>query len=108
MFNSSLNHSSRTHRKFIVSPSVLLDERVINADGSVTNRIFDPSKTELPLRSVLATHVVVNSNIPLKSVNPIVVGEPTDLDGMVNLVNNLSSHDETTSSEEVANQNVNV
>ena len=106
MFNSSLNYSSRVHRKFVVSPCFELSERVINDNGSVSTRVFDPSKTEFPLRSVLATHVVVNSNIPLQSVNPIVVGEPCNLDGMINYINNSVSHDNNTSTEVVDNDNV--
>lgn len=88
MSNFNLNSSSRTHTKCVVSAPFVVREREITASGNVVYHDVDASSVELPDRQVMSTENVINADIPLQSVSPIVLGNVDREDDMLNQILN--------------------
>lgn len=86
--NRTLNASRRTHTSFVQPTSFIQREREVLETGEVIYKDVDPSLVELPDREILSTQNVVNSDISLTAVNPVVLGDVTDEDEMLNQILN--------------------
>lgn len=84
MSNFNLNPSSRTHTRCVVSAPFVVREREITPSGKVVYHDLDASTLELPDREVMSTENVINSDMPLHSVSPIVLGTVDREDDMLN------------------------
>lgn len=88
MCNSNLNPSRRTHTKCVVSAPFVVREREITPSGNVVYHDVDVSTIQLPDREVMSTENVINSDMPLQSVSPIVLGSVDREDDMLNQILN--------------------
>ena len=86
--NRTLNASCRTHTSFVQPTSFIQREREVLETGEVIYKDVDPSLVELPDREILSTQNVVNSDTSLTAVNPVVLGNVTDEDEMLNQILN--------------------
>ena len=86
--NRTLNASRRTHTSFVQPTSFIQREREVLSTGEVIYKDVDPSELELPDREILSTQNVVNSDMSLTAVNPVVLGDVTDEDEMLNQILN--------------------
>ena len=86
--NRTLNASRRTHTNFVQPTSFIQREREVLETGEVIYKDVDPSLVELPDREILSTQNVVNSDTSLTAVNPVVLGDVTDEDEMLNQILN--------------------
>ena len=86
--NRTLNASRRTHTSFVQPTSFIQRERKVLSTGEVIYEDVDPSLVELPDREILSTQNVVNSDTSLTAVNPVVLGDVTDEDEMLNQILN--------------------
>ena len=74
MSNFNLNPSIRTHTKCVVSAPFIVREREITPSGNVVYHDVDATSINLPDRELMSTENVLNSDIPLQSVSPVVLG----------------------------------
>lgn len=88
MSNSNLNPSPRTHTSCVDPAPFVVREREITASGNVVYHDVDASTVSLPDREVMSTENVINSDMPLKSVSPVVLGTVDREDDMVNQILN--------------------
>ena len=88
MSNFNLNPSSRTHTKCVVSSPFIVRQREITPNGNVVYRDVDTSSVQLPDREIMSTENVINADIPLKSVSPVVLGNVDREDEILNQILN--------------------
>lgn len=88
MCNFNLNPSRRTHTSCVVPAPFVVREREITPSGNVVYHDVDASAVELPDRQVLSTENVINSDMPLQSVSPVVLGSVYREDDMLNQILN--------------------
>lgn len=88
MSNFNLNPSSRTHTKPVVPAPFVVRVREITPSGNVVYHDVDTTSIELPDREVMSTENVINSDMPLQSVSPIVLGNVDREDDMLNHILN--------------------
>ena len=91
MCNSNLNPSRRTHTSCVVSAPFVVREREITPSGNVVYHDVDVSNVVLPDREVFSTENVINSDMPLQSVSPVVLGSVDREDDMLNQILNPKS-----------------
>lgn len=91
MSNFNLNPSSRTHTKCVVSAPFVVREREVTSSGNVVYHDVDASALALPDREVLSTEYVIQADMPLQSVSPIVLGNVDREDDMLNQILNSKS-----------------
>lgn len=73
--NSTLNASRRTHTSYCKPTPFTQVQRDVMLSGEVVYKDIDPATIELPDREILCTENVVNSDMPLNSVSPVILGD---------------------------------
>ena len=84
MCNSNLNPSRRTRTRYVKPAPFVVTEREITPSGNVAYHEVDASTVALPDREVLSTENVINSNMPLQTVSPVILGDVDREDEMLN------------------------
>ena len=88
MSNFNLNPSRRTHTIFVTPAPFVVREREITPSGNVVYHDVDVTTLQLPDREVMSTENVINSDMPLQSVSPVVLGSVDREDDMLNQILN--------------------